>query len=94
MPLLNGFDALMSIRAVDKHARVLVLTTLLTTLLTTYKGDAQIARAPGAGAAGDMLKGALRLNLVEAIKTVHSSHTYLPAEAAMEIGAYVYSDIL
>lgn len=86
MPLLGGIDAMLAIRALDRHARIIVLTT--------YKGDAQIARALGAGAAGYLLKGALRLDLVEAIEAVHGGGKYIPAEVAREIAAYVGADTL
>jgi DNA-binding NarL/FixJ family response regulator len=86
MPLLNGIDAMMSIRAIDKLARIIVLTT--------YKGDAQIERALRAGAAGYLLKGGMRLDLVDAIETVHAGRKYIPAEVAMEIGAYFGCDTL
>lgn len=80
MPLLNGVDALMSIRALDIKARVIVLTT--------YKGDAQIERALHAGAAGYLLKGDVRLNLADAISAVHAGRTYIPKEVARELAAY------
>lgn len=86
MPLLNGHDAMMSLRALDRHARVLVLTT--------YKGDCRIARALSAGASGYLLKGSIRLNLADAIHAVHAGHRYIPAEVAAEMATYFGSDTL
>lgn len=86
MPLLGGIDAMAAIRVVDKRARFIVLTT--------YKGDTQIERALVAGAAGYLLKGAMRLDLVEAIEAVHGGGKYIPAEVAQEIGAYFGADTL
>ncbi|MFB9240655.1 response regulator transcription factor [Massilia antarctica] len=86
MPMLGGHDAMLAIRALDRHARVLVLTT--------YKGDARIARALGAGAAGYLLKGAIRLNLADAIHRAHAGHRYIPAEVAAEMASYFGSDNL
>jgi two-component system NarL family response regulator len=80
MPLLNGVEAMMSIRALDIRARVIVLTT--------YKGDAQIERALRAGAAGYLLKADVRLNLADAIGAVHAGRTYIPKEVASELAAY------
>lgn len=86
MPLLNGFDALAAIRAADGAARVV--------MLTTFNGDAHIARALEAGAMGYLLKGALRVNLVEAIRAVHDGQKYIPDEVAREIDAWFGSETL
>ncbi len=86
MPLLNGVDAMLAIRTIDKQARIIVLTT--------YKGDAQIGRALAAGAAGYLLKGGIRLDLVDAIDTVHGGGKYIPVDVALELGAYYGSDRL
>ncbi|MDM5181612.1 response regulator transcription factor [Massilia sp. DJPM01] len=86
MPVLGGYDAMLAMRALERHARVLILTT--------YKGDARIARALGAGAAGYLLKCAIRLNLADAIHRVHAGHRYIPAEVAAEMAAYFGSDNL
>src|SRR6201996_6884501 len=63
MPLLNGIEATMEIRRIAPAARVLVLTT--------YSGDMQATRALQAGAAGYLLKGSLRKELVQAIRDIH-----------------------
>jgi two-component system NarL family response regulator len=86
MPLLNGLDALAAIRAADGAARVIILTT--------FSGDAHIARALAAGAMGYLLKGALRVNLVEAIRAVHAGQKYIPDEVAREIDAWFGSETL
>ena len=86
MPLLNGFDALMSIRALNREARVIALTT--------YRGVAHIGRALSAGAAGYVLKGALLLTLVEAIECVHQGGKYIPNEVANARSVYAGSDML
>ncbi|MFJ2990205.1 response regulator [Collimonas sp. NPDC087041] len=86
MPLLNGFDAMMSIRSQDKNARIIVLTT--------YKGDVRVGRALNAGAMGYLLKGALRLNLEAAIQTVHAGERYIPPELVAEIADYYERDAL
>jgi DNA-binding NarL/FixJ family response regulator len=86
MPVLGGIEAMMSIRALDIRARLIVLTT--------YKGDAQIGSALRAGAAGYMLKGAIRLDLADAIRTVNAGRMYIPAEVAGEIAIYSQTDKL
>ncbi|NHZ41740.1 response regulator transcription factor [Massilia sp. CCM 8693] len=86
MPVMGGHEAMLAIRAVEPNARVLVLTT--------YKGDARIARALGAGACGYLLKCAIRLNLADAIARVHAGHRYIPAEVAAEMANYFGSDNL
>lgn len=86
MPLLNGFDAMMSIRSLERNARIIVLTS--------YKGDAQVGRALKAGAAGYLFKGALRMDLETAIQTVHAGERYIPPELAAEIADYFARDAL
>lgn len=86
MPHMGGHEAMLAIRSLDPNARVLVLTT--------YKGDARIARALAAGAAGYLLKCAIRLNLADAITRVHAGHRYIPAEVAAEMANYFGSDTL
>jgi two-component system NarL family response regulator len=86
MPLLGGFDAMVSIRSLDRNARIIVLTS--------YKGDAQVGRALKAGAAGYLFKGALRMDLAAAIQTVHAGERHIPPELAAEIAAYFECDAL
>lgn len=86
MPVMDGHAAMLAIRALAPQARVLVLTT--------FKGDARIARALGAGACGYLLKCAMRLNLADALHRVHTGHRYIPAEVAAEMAHYFGSDQL
>jgi two-component system NarL family response regulator len=86
MPLMNGFDSLLSIKAVDKNARVIVLST--------YCGDVHIGRALAAGASGYMLKGAMRFDLVDAVKTVYSGKKYIPSDVAAEMISHFSADSL
>src|SRR5262245_3758399 len=51
MPLMNGIEAIRSIREHYPEARIIVLTT--------YGGDAQVAKAFKAGAVGYLLKNML-----------------------------------
>lgn len=77
MPNLNGVDAIVQIRREFPSARIIVLTT--------YVGDALAVRALRAGAVGYLLKGTLRKDLLETIRSVHSGHRHIPAEIARDI---------
>jgi two-component system NarL family response regulator len=86
MPVMNGLDAIIALRRLAPQANIIVLTT--------YKGDVQVLRALRAGAAGYLLKGALRTDLVEAIDRVHAGHRYIPQEIAMELAAHLDTELL
>jgi DNA-binding NarL/FixJ family response regulator len=80
MPLVNGTEAILTIRQHFPEARIIVLTT--------YSGDAQVARALKAGASGYLLKGTLRKELVETIRTVHGGHKRIPPDVAAEMAEH------
>jgi DNA-binding NarL/FixJ family response regulator len=86
MPGMNGIDAMLVIREEFPAARILVITT--------YSGDVQAARALKAGAKGYLLKGALRKEMVAAIRRVHAGQRYIPHEVAAGIAEHVSSDML
>jgi two-component system, NarL family, response regulator len=80
MPLVNGTEAILTIRQHFPEARIIVLTT--------YSGDAQVVRALKAGASGYLLKGTLRKELVETIRTVHGGHKRIPPDVAAEMAEH------
>src|SRR5262245_13184996 len=80
MPLVNGTEAILTIREHFPEARIIVLTT--------YSGDAQVARALKAGASGYLMKGTLRKELVETIRTVHGGRKRIPADVAAEMAEH------
>ena len=86
MPEMNGVEAIAAIRAEFPGARIIVLTT--------YKGDVQAVRALKAGASGYLLKSALRKEMMDAIRTVHSGRPSIPAEVAMQLAEHVAADAL
>ena len=86
MPLMSGTDAILTIRNQFPEARIIVLTT--------YAGDVQAARALKAGAAGYLLKSALRKDLVETIRIVHGGKKRIPPEVAVEIAEHRADDAL
>jgi DNA-binding NarL/FixJ family response regulator len=86
MPEMNGVEAISAIRAEFPGARIIVLTT--------YKGDVQALRALKAGASGYLLKSALRMEMMGAIRTVFAGRPSIPAEVAMQIAEHATADAL
>jgi DNA-binding NarL/FixJ family response regulator len=86
MPNLNGVDAIIRIRAEFPTARIIVLTT--------YDGDVLALRALRAGAVGYLLKGTLRKELLDAIRTVHAGRRHIPADIAQQIALHAGEDSL
>lgn len=71
MPLLNGLDALRSIRKAGSEAKVIILT---------MHEDASLAiESLRAGAAGFLIKRSACTELIEAINAVATGHTYISA---------------
>src|SRR3569833_2730024 len=81
MPGMSGVDAIRAIREEFADARIIVLTT--------YTGDVQVLQALKAGAAGYLLKSALRTELLNAIRTVHTGNRHVTASIATEIAQHV-----
>src|SRR5215510_2561677 len=86
MPLMGGIDAILAIRREFPNARIIVLTT--------YSGDAQAVRAFNAGASGYLLKGMIRKELIETIRSVHAGRKRVPPELAIEIAEHHADDAL
>lgn len=74
LPDCHGVDVIRKIMSIDDRARIIALTT--------YSGDAQALAALKAGAMGFLLKTALRLELLDAIKAVHRGQRRICAEIA------------
>jgi two-component system, NarL family, response regulator len=70
MPEIDGVDVIKEIRAKDKSARIIVLTT--------FDGDEDIYRAIRAGAKGYLLKDITREALMDSIRRVHMGETCIP----------------
>ncbi|MBI5203909.1 MAG: response regulator transcription factor [Nitrospirae bacterium] len=82
MPKLGGLEALVEIKKINPDAKVLVLTQ--------YEDKEYIKRFLKAGASGYMLKRAVGLDLLNAIKAISSGEAYLhPSIAASVIDDYV-----
>jgi DNA-binding NarL/FixJ family response regulator len=86
MPGASGIDAIVTIRREFPRARIVVLTT--------YRGDAQAARALEAGAAGYLLKSAVRKELLETIRAIHAGCKRIPAGVALDIAEHHAADPL
>src|ERR1700722_8637324 len=86
MPIMNGIDAILAIRAEFPSARFAVLTT--------YDGDVQALRALKAGATGYLLKSMLREELIDTIRTIHAGRRHIPPEIAAGIVEHVADDSL
>ena len=77
MPVMEGVEAVRRIRAIDPHARVIVLTT--------YDTDEDISRALKAGAKAYVLKDISAEALVSCIHDVLAGKTYLAPAAAAKL---------
>jgi len=86
LPEMNGIDAIRAIRGEFPAARIIVLTT--------YEGDVMALRALKAGAAGYLLKGMLRRDLLDTIRAVHAGKRRIPPEIAQEIAEHQADELL
>ena len=86
MPEVSGIEAIVAIRSEFPQARIIVLTT--------YSGDAKALRAIRAGAFGYLLKGMIRKELLDTIRTVHAGHRRIPPEIASEMAEHFSQDEL
>lgn len=86
MPRMDGLQAIQLIRKQAPKARLLVLTT--------YKGDIQAWRALKEGAAGYLVKTALRASLLDAIRTVHAGGRWVPADIAVDLARHAGDEML
>jgi len=86
MPDISGVEAIEAIRANDPAARIIVLTT--------FSGDGRAIKALRAGAAGYLLKGSLRHELLGAIRSVFDGGKHLDATVATAIAMHVLDEPL
>jgi DNA-binding NarL/FixJ family response regulator len=86
MPGLSGIETMQLIRREFPEARFVVLTT--------YSRDAQVLRALQAGAAGYLVKSALRKDLLNSIRTVHGGGKNVSPEVAAELAKHVLDEEL
>jgi DNA-binding NarL/FixJ family response regulator len=79
MPIKDGIEATIEIRARDPAARVL--------MLTTFDGDTDIHKALQAGAQGYVLKNATGQELIPAIQAVAAGQRWIPKEVAKRLAS-------
>jgi DNA-binding NarL/FixJ family response regulator len=86
MPGMSGEEAIRAIH--DEFPAAVIL------VLTTFKGDAQALRALKAGARGYLLKGSMRRELVDTIRTLRQGKKSIPREIAAEIATHAIDERL
>jgi two-component system NarL family response regulator len=86
MPELDGVDVIKEIRATDKTARIIVLTT--------FDGDEDIYRAVQAGAKGYLLKDVPREGLMDSIRRVYAGETSVPLHLVAKLADRVSAETL
>ena len=86
LPDLIGYELIKAIRQIDRHARIIVLSS--------YDGDADIQRALDAGAQGYVAKGLVRDELLTAIRTVSAGRKHIPPTIAQRIVGYMQEDAM
>lgn len=86
MPDMDGIETMTEIVQEFPDARIIVLTT--------YSGDALIVRALKAGAQGYLLKGQLRKELLDTIRSVHSGRKRISPEVAVQVANHAADSLL
>ena len=81
LPDMNGFDLIKKIRDKSPNARIVVLSS--------HEGDVDIQRALEAGAQGYVVKGLVREELLETIRSVHAGKRRLPASVAQNLAEHL-----
>lgn len=80
LPDMPGIEALSEIRTTHPQARLV--------MLSTYDGDANIARSLAAGACGYMLKTMIPGEMLDAIRAVHAGGKYISPVVANHLANY------
>jgi DNA-binding NarL/FixJ family response regulator len=86
MPEMNGLDAMIAIRRAFPNACVVILTT--------FTGDALIARALKSGASGYLVKDAVHDELIDVIRGVHAGRKTVSPDAAIKLATHATDDPL
>ena len=81
LPDMSGFDLIKRIRDKSPNARMIVLSS--------HEGDVDIQRALEAGAQGYAVKGIVRGELLEIIRSVHAGKRRLPAAVAQRLAEHM-----
>ena len=86
LPDIHGSDVIRRIR--DKHPTAKIIA------LTTFACDVQALRALRAGAISYLLKGALRTELISALRATYAGDRRISPEVAENIATYLTTDSL
>lgn len=86
MPEMSGIDTIIAIRSEFPQARIIVLTT--------YAGDVLAKRALQAGAQAYVLKGSVRKELLDTIRSVHGGKKRINPEVATQLADHSADDAL
>jgi DNA-binding NarL/FixJ family response regulator len=81
LPDMSGFDLIKKINDKSPNARIVVLSS--------HEGDVDIQRALEAGARGYVVKGLVREELLETIRSVHGGKRRLPAVIAQKLAEHM-----
>lgn len=86
MPEMSGVDSIIAIRSEFPEARIIVLTI--------YAGDVLAKRALKAGAQGYVLKGSVRKDLLDTIRSVHGGKKRIHIDIATQLADHSTDDAL
>lgn len=86
MPVMDGLQAILAIRALHPDARIVVLTT--------FSGDARVAGALKAGAAAYLLKDVSGDELAHTVRRVYKGASVIARVAQQEIDGHAATDKL
>ncbi len=86
LPDMSGFEVIEQIKEKFPNARMIVLSS--------HEGDVDIRRALDAGAQGYVVKGMVREELLEVIRTVHAGKRRLPAAVAQSLAEHISGDMV
>jgi DNA-binding NarL/FixJ family response regulator len=86
MPVKDGLEAIVGIRALHPDARIVVLTT--------YSGDARVVAALKAGAAAYLLKDAPGVALAQAVRNVYKGASVIAPLAQRDVDQHHRADAL
>jgi DNA-binding NarL/FixJ family response regulator len=81
LPDMSGFDLIKKIKGKSPNARIIVLSS--------HEGDVDIQRALEAGVQGYVVKGIVRNELLEIIRSVHAGKRRIPAALAQKLAEHM-----
>jgi DNA-binding NarL/FixJ family response regulator len=86
MPVMDGIEATIAIRAEYPNAKMIVLTT--------YDGDVRVHRALKAGAQAYVLKTLIRTDLLNIVRAVHQGLKHVQPDVAIQLASHAAGEML